>query len=182
MRRLAWLITGSMSAASIPGVLHSFRTGGISIEVEPFLTKSASSIVTPTAVSALSGVSVQYDLWDFDKESSPKHVLIENRYDAFVVAPATLNFLTKFISCDCSTPLSLALQCTKKPILLAPSLPPGGSSSVAYRRVESETEEWSNVSLLPPVDTTSVSNPKLSSAGFGSSARLIDFVLRSLES
>ncbi|MER0071028.1 flavoprotein [Corynebacterium sp. KPL2850] len=177
MKKIAWLITGSLSAASLPGILHFFKTEIKTIDVEAFLTKSAASIVTPVAVSTLSGAPVQFDLWGMDKEYFPKHVLMEERYDAFVVAPATLNFLTNFISYDCSTPLSLAIQCTKKPILLAPCLPPGGNESVAFRRVESELGAWENVFLLPPISTVSASSVTQRSSGFGSSSRLIEFIL-----
>lgn len=180
MKKIAWLITGSMSAISTPGILHSLRAQKDSIEIDPFLTESATRIVAPSAVSTLAGRIVQYDRWTGDSSYTPKHISLEQEYDAFVVAPATLNFLTKFIFHDCSTPFFLALQCTKKPIIVAPGLPPGGLTSVAYRRVEREIKEWSNLSFLSPISTISASDPHRSSAGLGDPSRLIKCILKTL--
>ncbi|WP_353959240.1 flavoprotein [Corynebacterium auris] len=171
---------------AIPGILFSLRSHYPAISVSPFVTESASRMVTRTVLDHFAGAASHLDIWE--EVGSPasnsvpsKHIDLEASFDAFVVAPASLDFMVRFVHYDCSSPFRLALQCTRKPVVLAPCLPPGGIDSVAYLDVVDKLARWDNVSLLPPVPTLSVALSDRSSAGFGDPTRLMDFVLQSLE-
>ena len=179
---ISWLITGALPAMSIPGALFSLRTIHPSMIVSPYMTRSAGRLVTPEVLGTFAGRNPRLDTWEestLDREvtSPPIHIHLEDNHDAFVVAPASLSFMARFVSYDCSTPFALSLQCTRKPIILAPCLPPGGIDSIAYRSILIELEKWDNVHILPPIPTTSASVPQMSSSGFGDLSRLINFIL-----
>lgn len=182
---ISWLVTGALPAVSIPGILVLLRSSHPHVHISPYVTHNAERLVTRTALEALSNSPSSIDTWgkgtsQIEDVALPAHIHLETTNDAFVVAPASLDFVTRFTNHDCSTPFTLALQCTRKPIIIAPCLPPGGLESIAYRDALVKIEKLENVHLLSPVHTVSSSLPNESSSGFGDPLRLINFILEKL--
>lgn len=112
---ISWLVTGALSSASIPGIIYQLKELNNDLNMSPYISSSAEKIVSLTLMNALSGKKSHVDKWPLEPEVKPLHVAIENSSDIFIIAPASLAFLTRFTSFDCSTPFTLALQCTKNP-------------------------------------------------------------------
>ncbi|SFN70586.1 phosphopantothenoylcysteine decarboxylase / phosphopantothenate--cysteine ligase [Formivibrio citricus] len=91
-------------------------------EVQVVMTRSATEFVGPVTFQALTGRDVFVDMWDKQRGDSMAHISLTRWADAFVVAPATANFLAKLangIADDLLSTLAAAREC---PLLVAPAM------------------------------------------------------------
>ncbi|WP_037836112.1 flavoprotein [Streptomyces sp. NRRL F-5650] len=150
-RRLLYAATGALTAAHTPFWVNWVRLYYPEVSVRMLVTRSAERFVTRQALASLSGTDVMVDGWPEDPAAEAPHVELAEWADTFVVTPATLGFCSRLAAGLTDSPLLLALQCTRAPVALAPSLPPGGAESVAYRRALSVIGEMPHVTVVPPV-------------------------------
>ncbi|MDU0301743.1 flavoprotein [Streptomyces sp. PAL114] len=150
-RRLVLVVTGALSAAHTPFWLNWLRTGYPETSLRVLTTRSAGRFVTRQALTSISGTVAESDEWPQEPAAHAPHVELAEWADTFVVAPATLNFCSRLAGGLADSPAVLALQCTTAPVAVAPSLPPGGLTSWAYRRACAALEEMPHVSVVPPV-------------------------------
>ncbi|MFJ8871353.1 flavoprotein [Streptomyces sp. NPDC102473] len=176
-RRLLYLTTGGIQAMHLPNWMSWLRTHYPDTEVHSVLTPSARRFVGTTAVAAVSGTGLPtIDVWPEEPDRA-LHVDLATWPDAVLVHPATMHFIARLSLGLADTPALLALQCTRAPIVICPSLPPHGHLNPAYRRHILELSERENVTVLPPVNGTSVTTGE---GGIGSAA-LLPHALSALE-
>lgn len=150
-RRLLYAVTGALTAAHTPFWVNWIRLYYPEVRVRMMVTRSAERFVTRQALASLSGMDVMVDDWPDTPTVHASHVELAEWADTFVVAPATMGFCSRLAAGLTDSPLLLALQCTRAPVALAPSLPPGGLESVAYRRAMTALQEFPHVTVIPPV-------------------------------
>ena len=149
LRRLLVVATGSLSAADLPVWLDWTRTCHPEVELRVVLTRSARQFLAPAAVSLRLGRPVEFDEWD-ETDLQATHVQWQQWAQAILVYPATFSFVARFATGMADTPAMLAAQCTGAPVVLAPSLPPGGLQSPAFARHWAELRSRPRVGLAAP--------------------------------
>ncbi|MEV2274260.1 flavoprotein [Nocardiopsis sp. NPDC049922] len=153
--RLLLVGSGSMHAAYLPGELTWLRTAFPDLAVQVVLTRSAHRFVTPTALGMITGRDVIPDTWPDEPVSEAVHVRLTEWADAAVVFPASLNFLARLALGLADSPALLALQCTRAPIVVAPSVPSGGWNTPVSERHTDALARRGNVAVVPPVPVRS---------------------------
>lgn len=149
--RLLYAATGALTAAHTPFWVNWIRLYYPEVSVRMMVTRSAERFVTQQALASLSSTDVMVDDWPDAPAAQALHVELTEWADTFIVAPATLGFCSRLAAGLTDSPLLLALQCTRAPVALAPSLPPGGLESVAYRRAMASIQEFPHITVIPPV-------------------------------
>ncbi|MFG2986777.1 flavoprotein [Streptomyces sp. NPDC048258] len=168
-KRLLYITTGGIQAMLLPAWMSWLRTHYPETEVHSVLTASARRFVGTTAVAAAGGRGLPtVDVWP-DEPDRALHVHLAAWPDAVLVHPATMHFIARLSLGLADTPALLALQSTRAPIVICPSLPPNGHLNPAYQRHIVELSQRENVTVLPPVSGVSVSTGE---EGIGSAAYL----------
>jgi hypothetical protein len=148
--RLLYVGTGALGVMFMPMWLHWLRSSYPATEIRPVVTRAATRFVTPEAVAVFAGSQPALDDWGAQTSGAAPHVELAEWADTVIVHPATFHFVSRLALGSADTPVLLALQCTRAPIALAPSLPPGALGSPAW---ESHTRALStrrNVIVVPP--------------------------------
>ncbi|MEV5985545.1 flavoprotein [Streptomyces sp. NPDC052051] len=156
-KRILFVVTGSINAALVPFWMHWLRQSFPLITSDILLTRSAQRFVTKEALCRLVGGHVWTD--DFDDPALPRsaHVEIQEKADGFAVFPATLDFAMRLAAGDCSSPATMTLQITDKPIVLATAFP--GSNPVIEDNM-SRLLRRPNIALSETVAAYSVGKKK----------------------
>ncbi|MBF0566812.1 MAG: bifunctional phosphopantothenoylcysteine decarboxylase/phosphopantothenate--cysteine ligase CoaBC, partial [Nitrospirae bacterium] len=109
-------ITGSIAAYKTPELARLFVADGL--KVRTVLTKSAMKFVTPMVMETLTGYPALSDIF-----SAPlAHISIPKGGDAFVIAPASLNTLSKFAAGLADNLLTTMLMAFRGNVLVAPAM------------------------------------------------------------
>lgn len=129
--RLLHVVTGSLSAATLPSWAGWLRTVAPATDVRTVVTRSALQFVTPTALAVSTSGPVHVDAWSGEAGTvAPgNHVEWAAWPDAVLVYPASWHFVARLALGLGDSPALLALHCTRAPVLVAPSLPPGAIDS-----------------------------------------------------
>jgi phosphopantothenoylcysteine synthetase/decarboxylase len=155
--RLTVFACGGVQAALLPNWLAWLREHYPATEVRCALTNSALRFTTPLACSMFNGGSAPFiDTWQQEIDHAV-HVEQAAWPDGIIVHPATMNTVARLALGIADTPMLLALQCTEKPVVVCPALPPGGHANPAYRRHIAELSERPNFAVLPPIRGVSLS-------------------------
>ncbi|MFE1312195.1 flavoprotein [Streptomyces sp. NPDC058755] len=149
-RRLLLVGTGALGVSSLPGWLGWLRESHPHIETKVALTRQAATFVAPAALTAIGGKPVFHDQWPTEPQTTAPHMELSEWAEAVAVFPATFHFVSRLALGLGDTPVMLALQCTDVPIGLAPSLPPGGFRSHAFRSHLAALRERPNVVVAEP--------------------------------
>jgi len=112
-------ITGGIAACRAAEVLSLLRDAGAHATVA--MTEGARAFVTPLAFEALTGRAVATSPLELS-EHKPSHVLAGSRADAIVVAPASAAFLGRLAAGIPSDAVTLAILCSRAPLILAPAM------------------------------------------------------------
>lgn len=107
-------VTGGIAAFKTCSLVSSLRKKGH--EVHVLMTGGAQEFVTPLTFQTLSGTRVITDMFSTDYEPEVHHISLSEKADAFVVAPATADFIAKAangIADDMLTTTFLAAECPK---------------------------------------------------------------------
>lgn len=150
-RHVTVVVTGSLSAAFLPYWLNFVSGLPARPELRVLLTRTASTMVSPRAVSALLGRPVEMDAWDDPGSGEARHVELAEWTDAFIVHPCTFSYLGRLAAGLADTPAQLALQCSTVPAVVCPALPPGTLDSPVYQRHVAAVAERGAVTVLPPI-------------------------------
>ncbi|MEU8870357.1 flavoprotein [Streptomyces javensis] len=122
-KRFLFVVTGSINAALTPFWFHWLRQTHTAISSHAIVTRSAQRFVTREALRHLVEGTVWTDDWD-DPELPPSaHISLDAEVDGYAVFPATIDFTMRLAAGASNTPASMALQITKKPIVLATAFP-----------------------------------------------------------
>lgn len=107
-------VTGGIAAYKICSLVSSLKKKGHDVHV--LMTRGAEEFVTPLTMQTLSGNRVVRDIFTLDGEVEVHHISLSERADAFVVAPASADFIAKAangIADDMLTTTFLAATCPK---------------------------------------------------------------------
>ncbi|MFF7329875.1 flavoprotein [Streptomyces sp. NPDC090306] len=131
-KRLLFVASGGISVTALPEWIMLVRVRyGWSVRV--CLTRSAETLVSRTALAAVTQAPVAGPDWDTSAGVVPHKELAEWA-DLLVVAPATTNFIAK---CAAGMADSLALTtviCSEAPVLFAPAVPARAMARASVRR------------------------------------------------
>lgn len=117
-KRLLLGVSGSIAAYKAVGLLRTLVREGASVTV--VMTEAATRFVTPLTFEVLSGKPVAFDLFEAHQEML--HLSLPEEADAFVVAPATANTLSKAALGLADDLLSTMLLTTRCPLIVAPAM------------------------------------------------------------
>lgn len=166
-KRLLYVGTGGVQAMLMPAWLQWIRSNYPDLTLRYIVTRSAMRFTTETSLSITSGQAEgMVDAWP-EQPDEALHVELSAWPDAVLVHPATMHFVARFALGLADSPTLLALQCTQAPIVVCPSLPPGGHKNPAYRRHVGALAERPNVAVLAPVSGVSMQTGE---AGIGTPA------------
>lgn len=107
-------VTGGIAAYKACALVSMLKKAGHDVHV--LMTKSAQEFVTPLTFQTLSANRVITDMFSVDYEPDVHHVSLAKKADAFVVAPATADFIAKAangVADDMLTTTFLAAYCPK---------------------------------------------------------------------
>ena len=93
--------------------------------VDVLMTESATRFVAPLTFASLTGRAVFDSQFAYVEEHDPQHIRLAKNADVLLVAPCTMNMLSKLAYGMTDDPVSLVLSAidrTKTPVLLAPSM------------------------------------------------------------
>jgi phosphopantothenoylcysteine decarboxylase/phosphopantothenate--cysteine ligase len=119
-KRILLIISGGIAAYKSLDLIRRLRDRGAGVRC--ILTSSATHLVAPLAVAALTEDRVFTDLFSLTDESEIGHIRLSREADLVVVAPATANILAKMASGIADDLATTALLATDKPILAAPAM------------------------------------------------------------
>lgn len=142
--------TGSISAMYLPAWISWFSEAHPGTKLRVILTPAAKGFVGLSALGAFTDSQFDIDSW-VGHETEAYHVDLYSWSDAFIVYPATADYVARFALGACDSPSLLALQATKNPVILAPALPPGFLDSEAWRIYQEALSRRDNVHVAPPV-------------------------------
>lgn len=166
--------TGALSVCHLPFWLNWFDVDDRVGDVRVVLTRNAADFVSPRAVAALTRRDCAIDEWG----DGALHRELEAWTDVFLVHPASLHYLMRLAGGLAETPTLLTLQCTSKPIGLAPSLPPGADTNPVIGQQLAALRSRPNLVVADTVPTISVSTGETVDTGPAPLNELFDQVLR----
>ncbi|MDE3224694.1 MAG: bifunctional phosphopantothenoylcysteine decarboxylase/phosphopantothenate--cysteine ligase CoaBC [Nitrospirota bacterium] len=120
-KRVTLGVTGSIAAYKAVGLLRAFMREGADVSV--VLTQAATRFVTPLTFETLSKHPVATDL--FAAQQDMPHLMLPERADAVIVAPATANCLAKCALGLADDLLSTLLLNVTGPLIIAPAMDGG---------------------------------------------------------
>ena len=121
MKRILFIISGSISAYKCLDLLKDLLKDGFSVEV--ILTKSGKEFITPLSISSLINKKVHEDT--FSKKGSSgymKHINLSRNTDLIVVCPASANIIAKLANGYADDLASTTLAAANKKIFVVPSM------------------------------------------------------------
>ncbi len=125
-------VTGSIAAYKSIELLREFSRLKASITV--IMTRNAKEFISPLSFQTLSKQNVHSDLFQSDKNFTPKHIALSHKADCLLVAPATANIIGKFASGIADDFLSTLFLSIKVPVIIAPAMNPAMYSHPMVKR------------------------------------------------
>lgn len=113
-------VTGGIAAYKSCEAVSRFRRLGYDVRV--VMSKNATEFVTPLTFESLSHNKVVVDTFDKTREFEIEHISYAELASAFVIAPATANFIGKLASGICDDMLTTTVTATKKPVFICPAM------------------------------------------------------------
>ncbi|MFI8569083.1 flavoprotein [Rhodococcus sp. NPDC078407] len=156
-RNIVLVATGSIGTSLLPIWLPWLRHAA-DVNIRVVLTRAATRFVGTAAVHAFAGGSVRLDDWDACGDEAA-HVEMNSWADAYLVHPATMNFVSRFAAGLCDSPYLLAMQGFTGPIVIAGAAPPGFVESPVWGQYERAIGARPNVRLLAPTEGFSTADP-----------------------
>jgi phosphopantothenoylcysteine decarboxylase/phosphopantothenate--cysteine ligase len=119
-RRILLIVSGSVAAFKSLMLVRLLRAEGT--EVRAVLTRGGARFVTKESLAALTGQTVQDDLWAAEAEIG--HIKLARWAEAVVVAPASASRLARMAHGLAEDLAGCVLLATRAPVLAAPAMNP----------------------------------------------------------
>ncbi len=113
-------VTGSIAAYKSPAILRKLKSLGADVIVA--MTKAGTELITPLTFKALSGNPVLVEMFEPATEWQIEHVILAQKVDLVLIAPATANIMGKIASGIADDMVSLTVMATKAPVVIAPAM------------------------------------------------------------
>ncbi|HVK98056.1 MAG TPA: bifunctional phosphopantothenoylcysteine decarboxylase/phosphopantothenate--cysteine ligase CoaBC [Flavisolibacter sp.] len=117
-RKILIGITGSIAAYKVPLIVRQLIKLGA--EVKVLMTPAAKDFVSTLTLSTLSKNPVLTDL--FDEQSWANHVMLGRWADLFVIAPLSVNTLSKMANGQCDNLLLATYLSATCPVIVCPAM------------------------------------------------------------
>ncbi len=114
-------VTGSIAAYKGAGLCSKLVQANFDVVV--MMTQSATKLVTEQTFLTLSKNPVITDLWDVP-EWQPGHISLANKAELLVVAPATANFIGKYVNGIADDALTTYALSHPGKVVIAPAMNP----------------------------------------------------------
>jgi len=119
-RNIVLGVTGSIAAYKACELASRLVEYGANVTA--VLTRSASQMIGPASLTAITGRPVITGLFDESQNPEIEHISVATNAHLFLIAPATANILAKAARGAADDWLSTALLATRAPILFAPAM------------------------------------------------------------
>lgn len=113
-------VTGCIAAYKACEITSSLYKLGYDVRV--IMTENAKEFVTPLTFETLSRNKVASSTFEKDREFEVEHVSYAKLADAFVIAPATANIISKIARGIADDMLSTTIMATKAPKIICPAM------------------------------------------------------------
>ena len=113
-------VSGGIAAYKAAALTSSLRQQGADVHV--VMTRNAAEFVTPLTFQTLSQNRVVLEMFDDKAEWDIDHIVLADRVDVVIIAPATANIIGKIAAGIADDSLSTLVMSTRAPILIAPSM------------------------------------------------------------
>lgn len=113
-------VCGGIAIYKVVDMVSKLKKQGANVTV--IMTESAKKFVTPLTFQAISQNKVYHDLFDEDGDAEIKHIILGQRTDMIIVAPASANMLGKVANGIADDMLSTTLIAATAPVLLVPAM------------------------------------------------------------
>ena len=113
-------ITGSIAAYKACDIISRLRKQDVQVRV--ILTKAGSQVITPLALETISHAPVITDMFNREAPWEVEHISLAKQADAFLIAPASANFLGKAANGIADDMLTTTILATRAPVLVAPAM------------------------------------------------------------
>lgn len=116
-------LSGGIACYKVASVVSALAQQGVQVTVA--MTDAATRFVTPLTFQALSGRPVYDNQWSHIEAHDPQHVALARSADLMLIAPCTMNMLSKLAhgrTDDVVSLIASAIDVKRQTILLAPSM------------------------------------------------------------
>ena len=116
-------ISGGIAVYKVCTVVSRLAQAGAQVTVA--MTPAATNFVTPITFQALSGNPVYTSSWEHIESKDPQHISLADRCDLALVAPCTMDMLSKLVhgrTDDVVTLILSAINRKNTPEILAPAM------------------------------------------------------------
>ena len=114
-------VTGSIAAYKAAEIVSYLHQQGASVTV--LMTDAATKFVTPFTFQTLSHNKVITDLFSADYAFDPQHIVLAEKLDALLIAPASGNIIGKIASGIANDALSTLVMSVKpSKVIIAPAM------------------------------------------------------------
>lgn len=116
-------ISGGIAVYKVCTVVSRLAQAGAQVTVA--MTPAATNFVTPITFQALSGNPVYTSSWEHIESKDPQHISLADRCDLALVAPCTMDMLSKLVhgrTDDVVTLILSAINRKTTPVILAPAM------------------------------------------------------------
>jgi phosphopantothenoylcysteine decarboxylase/phosphopantothenate--cysteine ligase len=132
-------VTGGIAAYKAVELLRLLTKAGADVHV--IMTKGAMEFVTPLTFQTLSMNPVSTSLFNLISEREIGHIMLADRADLIIIAPATANIVGKLANGIADDMLTTTVMASKAPVLIAPAMNVNMYQSPAYKENEAKLKE-----------------------------------------
>ncbi|MFM1824224.1 MAG: putative phosphopantothenoylcysteine decarboxylase [Planctomycetota bacterium] len=122
-RRVAVGVCAGIASYKVAGVVSTLAQAGAEVVVA--MTPDATRFVAPLVFQSLSGRPVIVSPWESATPGDPQHIRLASGLDACLVAPCTMDMLSRLATGRCDDSVSLlvaSIDRARTPVVLAPSM------------------------------------------------------------
>ena len=113
-------VTGGIAAYKACDVVSKLKKLNANIHV--IMTESACEFVQPMTFQTLSNNFVINDMFKEPKTWEVEHIELAKKADAFLIVPATANFIGKLAAGIADDMLTTTVMATRAPVIIAPAM------------------------------------------------------------
>ena len=113
-------ITGGIAAYKAADIASKLTQDGARVEV--VMTESATRLIAPLTISAITHTKVITDMFEPASEYGLEHIALAEAADIVIIAPATANTIAKIAAGIADNMLTSVVLATKAPIIIAPAM------------------------------------------------------------
>ena len=113
-------VCGGIAAYKVADLVSKLVQAGAGVSV--CMTAAAQQFITPVTFQALSGRLVRTDTFHLLDSSDPQHIVLTEKADVMLVAPATNDIIAKAACGICDDLVSTMICAAACPVVFAPSM------------------------------------------------------------